>query len=107
MDERPMKAMQAVIKLLKETDKEWKIALAGDYHPEIENDIDTYCIASEFQFPEATLAKRQQEGKVSTWYTCCVEAYPNTFTFSPPAEGVWIGWYTASKNMDGYLRWAL
>lgn len=106
MDERPMAAMQAVIKLLKAVDKDWKIALAGDFHPEIENDIDTYCVASKWQFPEATLQRRQQEGKISTWYTCCVEPYPNAFTFSSPAEGVWIGWYTASKNMDGYLRWA-
>ncbi|TCC88996.1 DUF4091 domain-containing protein [Pedobacter hiemivivus] len=106
MDERPMEAMKAVIKLLKETDKDWKIALAGEYHSEIEQDIDTYCIASKWDFPAATLQKRQQEGKISTWYTCCVEPYPNAFTFSSPAEGVWIGWYTASKNMDGYLRWA-
>jgi hypothetical protein len=106
MDERPMEAMKAVIKLLKETDKDWKIALAGEYHAEIEKDIDTYCIASKWDFPAATLQKRQQEGKISTWYTCCVEPYPNAFTFSSPAEGIWIGWYTASKNMDGYLRWA-
>lgn len=106
MDERPMEAMKAVIKLLKETDKNWKIALAGDYHPEIEEDIDVYCIASRWDFPAATLQKRQQQGKASTWYTCCTEPYPNGFTFSSPAEGVWIGWYTASKNMDGYLRWA-
>lgn len=106
MDERPMEAMKAVIKLLKETDKDWKIALAGEYHPEIEPDIDTYCIASKWEFPAATLEKRKQEGKISTWYTCCIEPYPNGFTFSSPAEGVWIGWYTASKNMDGYLRWA-
>jgi hypothetical protein len=106
MDERPMEAMKAVIKLLKETDKDWKIALAGDYHPEIEKDIDTYCIASRLDFPVATLQKRQQQGKISTWYTCCTEPYPNGFTFSSPAEGAWIGWYTANKNMDGYLRWA-
>jgi len=106
MDERPMEAMKAVIKLLKETDKDWKIALAGDYHPEIEKDIDTYCIASRWNFPSATLQKRQQQDKVSTWYTCCTEPYPNGFTFSSPAEGAWIGWYTANKNMDGYLRWA-
>ncbi|WP_316819161.1 DUF4091 domain-containing protein [Pedobacter nyackensis] len=106
MDERPMEAMKAVIKLLKETDKNWKIALAGEYHPEIEQDIDVYCIASKWDFPAATLQKRQQQGKGSTWYTCCTEPYPNGFTFSSPAEGVWIGWYTAAKNMDGYLRWA-
>ena len=106
MDERPMPAMQSVIKLLKEIDTGWKIALAGDYHNEIENDIFDYCIASRMHFPKDVLEKRQQQGKISTWYTCCTEMYPNGFTFSPPAEHVWIGWYTAAKNMDGYLRWA-
>lgn len=106
MDERPMEAMISVIKLLKGVDKNWKIALAGDFHPEIENDIDTYCVASKWEFPASTLARRQEQGKISTWYTCCVEPYPNAFTFSSPAEGVWIGWYTAAKGMDGYLRWA-
>ncbi|WP_233577943.1 DUF4091 domain-containing protein [Hanamia caeni] len=106
MDERPLPAMQSVIKLLKEIDPEWKIALAGNYHPEIENDIYDYCIASRLEFPADTLELRKRQGKLSTWYTCCTEKYPNGFTFSPPAESVWIGWYTAAKNMDGYLRWA-
>ena len=106
MDERPMKAMQDVIKLLKSVDQNWKIALAGDYHPEIENDIDNYCIASKWEFPANVLEQRNKQGKISTWYTCCTEPYPNAFSFSSPAEQVWMGWYTAGKNMDGYLRWA-
>jgi hypothetical protein len=106
MDERPMKAMQAVIKLLKSVDLKWKIALAGEYHQEIENDIDVYCIASKWEFPADVLQKRSEQGKISTWYTCCTEPYPNAFSFSSPAEQVWMGWYTANKNMDGYLRWA-
>ena len=106
MDERPMAAMQAVIGILKTIDSDWKIALAGDYHPEIENDIFDYCIASRFLFPAEVLQDRVEKGKLSTWYTCCAEKYPNGFTFSPPAEHVWIGWYTAAHNMDGYLRWA-
>jgi len=106
MDERPMKAMQAVIKLLKRVDPNWKIALAGEYHQEIEKDIDTYCIASKWEFPAEVLQKRNKEGKISTWYTCCTEPYPNAFSFSSPAEQVWMGWYTANKGMDGYLRWA-
>jgi hypothetical protein len=106
MDERPMKAMQAVIKLLKSVDPQWKIALAGEYHQEIEKDIDNYCIASRWEFPADVLQKRNKAGKTSTWYTCCTEPYPNAFSFSSPAEQVWMGWYTANKNMDGYLRWA-
>ena len=106
MDERPMPAMKSVIALLKSIDSEWKIALAGEYHQEIENDIFNYCIASRWEFPADVLKKRSAAGKISTWYTCCTEPYPNAFSFSPPAEQVWMGWYTANKNMDGYLRWA-
>jgi hypothetical protein len=106
MDERPMKAMKSVIALLKTVDPDWKISLAGDWHPEIEKDIYDYCIASRWIFPDSLLQTRKQQGKVSTWYTCCTEKYPNMFTFSPPDESVWAGWYTAATNMDGFLRWA-
>ena len=106
MDERPMPDMQAVIRLVKAIDPQWKIALAGDYHPEIEKDIDDYCIASSREFDKQVLDQRKAAGKPSTWYTCCTEAYPNGFTFSPPAEHVWTGWYTAAKGFTGFLRWA-
>lgn len=106
MDERPMKDMQTVIKLLKDIDPNWKIALAGNYHPEIEKDIFDYSIASRFEFDAAILKERTALGKPSTWYTCCEENYPNGFTFSPPAEHVWMGWYAAAKGFTGYLRWA-
>jgi hypothetical protein len=107
MDERPMPIMKSIIQLLKTIDKDWKIALAGnEYHPEIENDIFDYSIASKLAFSEGAVEKRRQQGKSSTWYTCCIEKYPNSFTFSPPAEQTWMGWYTAATGMDGYLRWA-
>jgi hypothetical protein len=31
---------------------------------------------------------------------------PNTFVFSPPIEGRWLGWYTTAHKYDGFLRWA-
>lgn len=106
MDERPMEDMQAVIKILKDVDPAWKITLAGIYHPEIEKDIFEYSIASKWLFGDDVLKRRIAEGKPSTYYTSCEEAYPNGFTFSPPAEHVWIGWYAAAKGFTGYLRWA-
>lgn len=106
MDERPMKDMQAVIALLKSVDPQWKIALAGDYHREIEADIFDYSIASKSVFPDDVLAARLAAGKPSTVYTCCTEPYPNGFTFSPPAENAWLSWYAAAKGFTGYLRWA-
>ncbi|HEX5025677.1 MAG TPA: glycoside hydrolase domain-containing protein [Agriterribacter sp.] len=106
MDERPMKDMQVVIALLKSIDPGWKISLAGSYHPEIEKDIFDYCLASNLHFDDDILEERKAQGKPSTYYTCCTENYPNGFTFSPPAENVWLGWYAAAKGFTGYLRWA-
>lgn len=106
MDERAMKDMQAAIALIKKADPGYKISLAGLYHPEIEADLYDYCIPFGNNFPADVKARRMQEGKISTYYTCCSEPYPNTFTFSPTAEAAWIGWHAAGGNYDGYLRWA-
>lgn len=106
MDERSLADMQATIKLIKSVDKNFKVSLAGNYHGEIEADIYDYCIAFGQTFPDAVKSTRSNQGKPSTVYTCCAEAYPNTFTFSAPAEATWIGWHTAAGNYDGYLRWA-
>lgn len=106
MDERPMEAMQKAIAVIKEADKDFKISLAGNYHPEIEKDLYDYCVASNQTIDEKTVQARQKAGLITTFYTCCMEAFPNTFSFSPPAESAWLAWHAANKGYDGYLRWA-
>ena len=106
MDERGLKDMQTVIALIRKADPEYKISLAGLYHPEIEADLYDYCLPFGQNFSPGVKERRMQEGKISTYYTCCSEAFPNTFTFSAPAEASWIGWHAAAGNYDGYLRWA-
>lgn len=106
MDERPMDQMQQAIALIREADPQFKVALAGNYHGEIEGDITDYSIASGQTYPDQVLQSRRAQGKKSTFYTCCSEAYPNIFTFSPPAEAAWHAWYAAADDFDGYLRWA-
>ena len=106
MDERPLEDMQKVIAFVRSVDKDFKLSLAGSYHAEIEKDIYDYCIASAESFDPVIMDKRIIAGLPTTYYTCCVEGYPNTFTFSPPAESAWLGWYAANKKFNGYLRWA-
>jgi hypothetical protein len=106
MDERPLKSMIEAIKLVRRIDPEFKISSAGLYHPEIEKEIYDLCIAFGYQYPVEVKADREKSGKISTVYTCCTEARPNTFTFSPPAEAAWIGWHAMAGNYDGYLRWS-
>ena len=64
MDERPMASMQQVIKLVKEADPNYKVALAGNYHKEIETDLYDYCVASGKFFSPEVLAARKAEKSV-------------------------------------------
>ncbi|WP_020605872.1 DUF4091 domain-containing protein [Spirosoma spitsbergense] len=106
MDERPMKAMQQALALIKGVDKNFRVSLAGNYHPELAPDLINYSVATNQTIDAPTRQRRQQAGFTTTYYTCCVERNPNTFTFSPPAEATFISWYAANKGYDGYLRWA-
>lgn len=106
MDERPMEAMREAIKVVRAADPEFKITLAGNYHPEIESDLFYYCIPLGQKFPADVKKAREARGQVSTYYTCCVEAFPNTFTFSRPAEAVWTMLHAVAEGYDGYLRWS-
>lgn len=108
MDERPMHAMQKAMAVIRKADPEFKVSLAGNWHPEIEANLYDYCIALDQAelLPQEVFARRKAEGKKTTVYTCCSTHKPNTFTFSVPAEGTWYGFYVAQSNYDGYLRWA-
>ena len=108
MDERPMHAMQKAMAVIRKADPEFKVSLAGNWHPEIEADLYDYCIALDQAelLPQEVFTRRKAEGKKTTIYTCCSTHKPNTFTFSVPAEGAWYGFYVAGTEYDGYLRWA-
>lgn len=106
MDERPMEDMQKAIALIKAANKDFKISLAGNYHAQIQRDLVDYSLASDQVIDSNTMHSRRAEGLNTTYYTCCTEGHPNTFTFSPPAESAWLAWYAANKGYDGYLRWA-
>ncbi len=108
MDERSMEDMQHTLALIKSVEKDFKVSLAGNYHAQIANELTDMCIASaeEKKMPATVIAERRSKGLTTTFYTYCHEGYPNTFTFSPPAEAAWLGWHAALKGYDGYLRWA-
>ena len=106
MDERPMDVMQKTLKVIRKADPDFKVSLAGNYHAEIEPDLYDYCIVIGQNYPEDVRLRRKAENKRTTYYTCCTEAHPNTFTFSDPAEAAWMSFYSAQKHLNGYLRWA-
>ena len=108
MDERPMESMQAVLSLIRRTEPDFKISLAGNYHEPINLGIADFSegFAPKKEFPESAKAKRKGLGLTTTFYTCCAEAHPNMFVISDPDEAAWLGWFAQAENYDGYLRWA-
>lgn len=106
MDERPLPAMQAALAVIKKADPTFKVALAGVYHPELADLIQDYSLPSTDTIPAEQLTRRTAKGYHTTFYTCCTEGTPNTFTFSPTAESAWLPLYAHHKGFNGYLRWA-
>ena len=106
MDERPMESMKNAIDIIHKADADFKISLAGNYYKSIESDIYDLCVAFRGDIPQDVISKRRSEGKKSTIYTCCTEAYPNTYTCSSPAEATFLPLCAIARGYDGYLRWA-
>jgi len=105
-DERPAKQTTDVIQFVRKTVPDFKVGYAGGYHPEFMAEVDYFSIASYLIIPTDVLAQRQKQGKVTSYYTCCTEKRPNIFTYSDPAEGVFLGWYAIANNYAGYMRYA-
>ena len=106
MDEWEKSMMQKAFDLIFRADAAYKVSGAGDYYPEIEPKMYDLCLAYGHTLPDSVREERRRSGKLSTVYTCCIEAYPNTFTFSEPGEASWLMWHAVAGGYDGYLRWA-
>jgi len=106
MDERSLEDLFEVIKLVEREAPGLRIAFAGRYHPELDELIFDMSVASVHVVPKENLSRRKKEGFKTTFYVCCVEEEPNTFTFSNPAEASYLAWYAAYRNFDGMLRWS-
>ena len=106
INENAMDQTLAAIKVIKDHSKNWKITYAGDWHKELDILLDDYCFLYGKESNVDIVKKRSARGQTTTYYVCCNPPVPNNFIFSPPAEGRWLGWYTAAHGYDGFLRWA-
>jgi Glycoside hydrolase 123, catalytic domain/Glycoside hydrolase 123 N-terminal domain len=106
INENELSTTLAAIKVIKDHSKQWKITYAGDWHPELDGLLDDYSFVHGKEPTIEEVRARSARGATSTYYVCCTPPKPNTFVFSPPAEGRWLGWYAAAYGYDGFLRWA-
>jgi len=108
VDERGGEGMLLVLKLLEEQAPELGAALADNQktykiYPDQIRDL---CVSYRAIIDEEDMAYRKSKGYPSTYYVCCGDPFPNTFTFSPSVEATFIGWYAIAAGFDGFLRWS-
>ena len=106
MDERPLDAMLNAYRLVQQTVPGMKMALAGNYHPELVDKLQDYSITVRQQFPAEALAARRAAGLNSTLYTCCTESAPNLLTNNHPADAAALPLHCLACGTDGYLHWS-
>jgi hypothetical protein len=108
VDERGGEEMRLVLKLLEDQAPEFGVALADNektykIYPDQIKDL---CVSHSAIIDEEDLAYRKSRGFPSTYYVCCKDPFPNTFTFSAPVEATFISWYAMAAGFDGFLRWS-
>jgi hypothetical protein len=106
INENAMEQTLTAIKVVKGHSPKWKITYAGDWHPELNDLLDDYSCVYGKEPGIDDVSRRSLNNKTSTYYICCTPPKPNTFVFSPPVEGRWLGWYALAHGYDGLLRWA-
>ena len=109
MDERPKDQMDAAWRTIQDADPEFKIEGEANYNVDSKeaDRVDDISVAFQYDLIKGEgLKRRAAKGQMITFYTCCGPERPNTFTFSPPAESVYLGLHAAACGYDGYLRWA-
>ena len=106
INENAMEQTLSAIKVIRDHSKQWKITYAGDWHEELTGLLDDYSCVFNKEPSVRDVTNRSVKKQTSTFYICCTPSYPNTFVFSPPIEGRWLGWYTIAHGYDGLLRWA-
>lgn len=108
LDEREEEEMEKMFGFLKEAAPELKISMAGFYYGNINPSI--YDFSSNWRHVDTlagdVLDARRRAGLKTTYYVACGIPKPNNFTFSPPAESCYEGWFASAMGFDGFLRWA-
>ena len=109
MDERNEEDMLNMLRMMEKVAPDMGVALAdshGAYKLFPKKVKDLSVSYTNVSMGPGDLASRRALGYPTTFYVCCVDEFPNTFTFSPPVDAVYLGWYAVAAGYDGLLRWS-
>lgn len=108
MDERSPRQIKNIMALLEDYAPDLKVAMAIDsISPDLNLSIYDISAIAHSPLDTGTIRERIEKGLLTTFYTCCAAPEnPNNFSFSPPSDAAWLGWYAAARGYEGFLRFA-
>lgn len=106
MDERGLRQMLDARRVAKGAVPDIKMSLAGSYHAELADSLESYALIKGDFFPADVMRARRERGLITLMYTCCATAAPSQFSNSAPADGAYIPVYATATGHDGYLHWS-
>lgn len=106
MDERGLQDMLNAYRVAQEAVPGIRMSLAGSYHPELVNDLESYTLIKGDFFPASVMKSRRDKGYLTLMYTCCATPAPSQFSNSAPADGAYLPVYSTATGHDGYLHWS-
>lgn len=106
MDERGLNEMLNAYSVAKSAVPDIKMSLAGSFHKELIDSLDSYTLIKGDFFPADDMQRRLDRGFITLMYTCCATPAPSQFSNSAPADGAYIPVYATATGHDGYLHWS-
>jgi len=110
LDERSPEETKAVADLVRKAAPGLRLELSGNRALSAFAGIDPEVYSQSMEHISkdflSEAAKRRARGFKTTYYVCNSPLSPNTFVFSDPDEGYYLGLYPAVVGLDGLLRWA-
>lgn len=106
MDERGLGEILNARKVARASVPDIRLALAGNYHGELAEDLDIYTLLVGDWFPKKVMDRRKAKGYKTLIYTCCANVSPNIFSNSQPADAAYLAPYATATGWDGYLHWS-
>lgn len=106
MDERGLPEMLNAYRVAHNAVPGIKMSLAGSYHKELIDSLESYTLIKGDFFPDDVMTRRRAKGFTTLMYTCCATPAPSQFSNSAPADGAYIPVYATATGHDGYLHWS-
>lgn len=106
MDERSPEQVADAMAVARTAVPDIKMGLAGGYHPELVDKLDSYALGRNSYLTADELQSRHEKGMPSLRYTCCADPEPSQFSNNSPADGAYLPVHATALGYDGYLHWS-